>query len=92
MQNLEVGSETIKKTRKIKEETKKELNKSIVGKKHDNKEIKEKANIVEKPDDVAAAVLEFEVITRSKKKNIVWTAYQQGNIFINVRRLKNLLR
>ena len=51
---------------------KKQLEESIVnGEIHENKETKEKAKKVERPEDTTSVFREFEEIIRSKKKNIV---------------------
>ena len=44
-------------------------------------ELKEKASKVEKTEDAAAVIWEFEEIIKSKKRNIIWLAYQQGRVF-----------
>ena len=50
---------------------------SIVNSKtHSNTEIKEKTLMVERPEDAAKVIQDFEEIIRSNKKNIVWLAYQ----------------
>lgn len=46
-----------------------------------NTEIKDKARNVEKSENEATVIREFEEIIRSKKKNITWLAYQQGKNF-----------
>ena len=43
--------------------------------------MEEKARTVEKLEDAATTISEFEEIVRLKKKNIIWLAYQQGTIF-----------
>lgn len=56
MQNLEVN-ETIKKTRKTKEEIKKELADSLINvEKNENRDIEEKASKVEKCKDAASVI------------------------------------
>ena len=52
----------------------------MVKKKHDNKDIEEKASQGKKCEDVAAVTREFEDIIRTKKKNIIQIAHQQGNL------------
>ena len=39
-------------------------------------ELKEKASKVEKTEDAAAVIWEFEEIIKSKKRKIIWLAYQ----------------
>ena len=56
MQNLKVN-ETIKKTRKTKEEIKKELADSLINiEKNENRDIEEKASKVEKCKDAASVI------------------------------------
>ena len=67
--------------RKSKEEIKKELEDAIINnERHENKELV-KISEVEETEDAAAVIREFEEIIKSKKKNIVWSAYQQGKVF-----------
>ena len=40
-----------------------------------------KAEKVEKSDETVQIIREFEQIIRSKNKNIIWLAYQQGKVF-----------
>ena len=71
MQNLEVN-ETIKKTRKTKEEIKKELADSLINiEKNENRDIEEKASKVEKGKDAASVIREFEEIIKSNKSNMI---------------------
>ena len=44
-------------------------------------EIEEKAKMIERPEDAAKVIQEFEEIIRTNKKNIVWLACQQGKTF-----------
>ena len=71
MQNLEVN-ETIKKTRKTKEEIKKELADSLINiEKNENRDIEEKASKVEKCKDAASVIREFEEVIKSNKSNMI---------------------
>ena len=47
----------------------------------ENKELQEKAKKVEKSDEAEQIICEFEKIIKSKKKNMLWLAYQQGKVF-----------
>ena len=61
-----------KRNQKTKEAIKKELDESIVnGERHGNMETEEKARGVEKPENAATVIREFEQIIRSKSKNII---------------------
>ena len=81
MQNLDVGNIAIKITKRNKDEIKKDLKVSIINiEKHENKEIEERGKIVQKSEDAAEVILEFEEIIRSKKKNIGWMPHHQGKI------------
>ena len=80
---LQKGSENTKKTRRLsKEEIKQQLIDSII--KNDvieTEELNEKAVKMEKPEDAAAAIKQYEFIIRTKKKNITFIAYHQGKVF-----------
>lgn len=72
MHNLEVDQTMKKSPRKKRRKSKTQLSKSKVnGKKCENKNIKKKAEMVEKFDDLVTVIGEFEEISRSKKKNFV---------------------
>ena len=47
----------------------------------ETEELNEKADKVEKPEDVAAIIKQYEDIIRTKKKNIIFIAYHQGKVF-----------
>ena len=71
-----------KKKKKIKDEIKKELDESLVnGETHDNTEIDETGTRIEKPEDAATVIREFEEIIKSKKKNMTCLAYQKRRTF-----------
>lgn len=73
---------TKKKPHKTKDEIKKELDESLVnGETHDNTEIDETGTRIEKPEDAATVIREFEEIIKSKKKNMTCLAYQQRRTF-----------
>ena len=60
---------TKKKPHKTKDEIKKELDESLVnGETHDNTEIDETGTRIEKPEDAATVIREFEEIIKSKKE------------------------
>ena len=48
---------------------------------HENKELKDKSEKVQKTDKAAQIICEFEKIIRSKNKNIIWFAHQQEKVF-----------
>ena len=85
---MQKGSENPKKTRRLnKEEIKKQLIDSIVNNDIiETQELNEKADKVQKPEDAAAVIKQYEGIIRTKKKNIISIAYHQGNVF---KRFKN---
>ena len=81
MQNLDV-KETIQKIKKTKEEIKKELEESIAKSgRNENADMQEKVNGCKTNEGVVKAIQESEEIIQSKKSNIVWLAYYQGQIF-----------
>ena len=49
---------------------------------YENKEVQDKVEKVEKSDEAAQIICEFEQIIRSKNKNITQLAQQQGNVFV----------
>ena len=70
MQNFDSILETSSKTRKSKEEIRKELKDSIItGERHENKELEEKASKVKNIEDAAAVIREFEEIIKTKKEH-----------------------
>ena len=44
------------------------------------KELQAKVEKVEKSVEVAEIICEFEYIVRGKNRNIIWLAYQQGEV------------
>ena len=66
----------------LKEEIKQKLIDSIINSDViETEELNEKANKVEKPEDTAAVIKQYEDIIRTKKKNIISIAYHQGKLF-----------
>ena len=64
------------------EEIKKRLIDSIVNNDIiETKELNEKTDKLEKPEDVAVVIKQYEDIIRTKKKNIISTAYYRGKVF-----------
>ena len=63
-----------KKTRKSKQE-------SLIGEKHENKDIEDKVDKVENCKEAVVIIREFEELIRTNTSNIRWAAYNQGNIF-----------
>ena len=62
------------------EEIKKQLIDSIVNNDIIEKELKEKADKLEKPNDAAAVTKQYEDIIRTKKKNIIFIAYYRRKV------------
>ena len=77
------GSKNIKKTRRLsKEEIKQQLTDSIFNNDIiEIEELNEEAGKVEKPEDAAAIIKQYEDIIRTKKENIISIAYHQGKVF-----------
>ena len=48
---------------------------------YSKQELNEEADKAEKPEDAAAMVKQYEDITLTKKKNIIFRAYHQGEAF-----------
>lgn len=72
-----------------KQEVENELEESLInGEKHENKDIKGKAEKVEKCKEAAVVIREFKEIIQTKRKNI-WKAYQQGKISQRLKRKRN---
>ena len=71
---------TDKKARQSKQEVKKKLEESLIGEKHENKDIEGKAYNVENKEEVAVVIQGFEELIRTNKNNIAWVAYHQGKI------------
>ena len=64
------------------EEIKKQLINSIVNNDIiETKQLKEKTDKLEKPEDAAAVTKQYEDIIRTKKKNIISIAYYRGKVF-----------
>ena len=67
--------------RKPKTQTRKHLFKSIKnGERHKNTELQDKAEKVERSEGAAQIIGVLDQITRSKSKNNIWLAYQQGKV------------
>ena len=47
----------------------------------ETEELNKKADKVEKPEDAATIIKQYEDIIRTKKKNIISIAYHQGKVF-----------
>ena len=64
------------------EEIKKQLIDSIVNNDIiETKELKEKTDKLEKPEDAAVVIKQYEDIIRTKKKNIISIAYYRRKVF-----------
>ena len=77
------SSGNAKKTKRLSnEEIKRQLIESMV--KNDiieTEELNKMAEEVEKPEDAAAVIKQYEDIIRTKKKNIISITYHQGKVF-----------
>lgn len=81
-QNLENIPETNNNARRSKEQINKEPNKSIINpERHESKDQQDKVEKVEISQETAEIIREFEYIIRTKDRNIIWLAYQQGKVF-----------
>ena len=56
----------------------------INGERHENKELQDKAEKVEKSDEAAEIIRQYEYIVRSKNRNIIGLAYQQDKAFVRL--------
>ena len=54
--------------------------------------IEEKARMIEKIEDAVAVIRDFEKIIRSRKKNIVWLAFQQGVVFSKFKKKEKFIK
>ena len=80
-----------KNTKKIRRRSKEEIKQQLIDSILNNdiietEELNEKADKVEKPDDATAIIRQYEDIIYTKKKNIIFIAYHQGESF---KRLKD---
>ena len=73
--------ETKRRIRKIKEEIFKKVKDSIMMVEIVNKNFEKTSNTIKSPDEPVDAHKNMEKIIRSKKSNILWLVYQQGQIF-----------
>ena len=81
MQNLDV-KDTIQKIKNTKPEIKKELKGSITNEKwNENTHMQEKVKCTTNEKDAVKVVQEFQEIIKNKKRDILWLAYHQGQIF-----------
>ena len=71
------GFENAKKTRRLDKDVKKQLIESMVNNDIiETDEINKKAEEVQKPEDAAAVIKQYEEIIRTKKKGTITIAYQ----------------
>ena len=81
MQNFDV-KDTIQKIKNTKPEIKKELKGSITNEKwNENTDMQEKVKRTTNEKDAVKVVQEFQEIIKNKKRDILWSAYHQGQIF-----------
>ena len=70
------GSENAKKTRRLDKDVKKQLIESMVNNDIiETDELNKKAGEVQKPEDAAAVIKQYEEIIRTKKKGTITIAY-----------------
>ena len=88
------GSENAKKRRRLdKDEIKKQVIESMVNNDIiETDELNEKAEEVQKPEDAAAVIKQYENIIRTKKKGIISIVYHQGKVFKNFKDKKKFIR
>ena len=55
-------------------------------------ELDEKADKVEKPEDAADIIKQYEEIPRTKRKDIISTTYHQGKVFRRFREKEKFMR
>ena len=55
-----------------------------------NEDLEKKSNSIKRPDE-AVDVSNMEKIIRSKKSNILWLAYQQGQMFEKIKANENFI-
>ena len=81
------GSESVKKTKQLnEEEVKQRLIDSLVNNDSiETEELNEGAEKVDKPEDAANIIKEYEEILRIKRKDIVNVAYHRGKLFSRFR-------
>ena len=72
--------ETKRRINKTKEEIFKKVKDSIMIEERVNVDFEKTSNSIKIPDEAVHVVKNMEKITRSKKSNILWLAYQQGQI------------
>ena len=70
-----------KRIRKTKEEILKKVKDSIMIEETVNEDIEKTAKSVKSPDEAVEKVNNMEKVIKSNKCNILWLAYQQGQIF-----------
>ena len=58
----------------------------------ETEELNEKADKVEKPEDAANIIKEYEEILRTKRKGIISVAFHQGKIFKRFREKEMFMR
>lgn len=71
LQYLEASSDS-KANQKTKGEIKENIDESFVNRETDNPDIEENARMVEKPENAANIIHEFETTITSNEKNIIW--------------------
>ena len=97
MQRLFLSSWCSKNTKKTKRLDKEEIKKHLIDSHVNNdtietEELNEKADKVEKPEDAANIIKEYEEILRTKRKGIISVAFHQGKIFKRFREKEMFMR
>ena len=80
LKDLETDN-TKRRIRKTKHEIFKKVKDLIMMEKVINEDFEKASNSIKNPDDVVNVIDNTEKNIRSKKSNILWLAYQQGQIF-----------
>ena len=88
------GSESAKKTKRLThEELKNQLIESMVNNDIiETEELNKMAEEVEKPEDAAAIIKQYEDIIRMKKKNLISITYHQGKVFKRIKDKEKFIR
>ena len=86
--------ENNKKTKRLdKDEIKKQLLESItINNAVEIRELNERAESVEKPEDTADIIKQYEEILRTKRKGIIAVAFYQGKIFNRFKEKEKLIQ
>ena len=81
MQKANAGNSTKNKRLSENKIKKQPIDSLIESERVETKELNEKVNKVDKSEEAASIIKEYEAINRTKKKNIICIAYHQGKLF-----------